>query len=163
MQGHACPILYAAWCEAGLLSKEDLLTLRKVDSILEGHPTPVRTPPPSCFSSSLSNTLHTFSSYSTYVLAYYPAFWLSSLSSPSLFSPSLSSPSLSFPSLFYPSLFSPLLWAQITLLCVEIHASFNLISPLLYFLPSTPSSHSLLSSSLSLLSPSLLTSSARTT
>jgi len=39
-QGHACPILYAAWCEAGLLSEEHLLTLRKVDSILEGHPTP---------------------------------------------------------------------------------------------------------------------------
>ena len=41
LQGHACPILYAAWCEAGLLSEEHLLTLRKVDSILEGHPTPV--------------------------------------------------------------------------------------------------------------------------
>lgn len=39
-KGHACPILYAAWCEAGLLSEEHLLTLRKVDSILEGHPTP---------------------------------------------------------------------------------------------------------------------------
>eukprot|EP00731_Ephydatia_muelleri_P007594 Em0003g1842a len=39
-QGHACPILYAAWCEAGLVSKEHLLTLRKVDSILEGHPLP---------------------------------------------------------------------------------------------------------------------------
>lgn len=41
MQGHACPILYAALCEIGLLTKEHLLTLRKVDSILEGHPTPV--------------------------------------------------------------------------------------------------------------------------
>lgn len=41
MQGHACPILYAALCEVGLLSEEHLLTLRKVDSILEGHPTPV--------------------------------------------------------------------------------------------------------------------------
>lgn len=39
-KGHACPILYAAWCEAGLLSEEHLLTLRKIDSILEGHPTP---------------------------------------------------------------------------------------------------------------------------
>lgn len=39
-KGHACPVLYAAWCEAGLLSEEHLLTLRKVDSILEGHPTP---------------------------------------------------------------------------------------------------------------------------
>ena len=41
-QGHACPILYAAWCEAGLLSKEHLLTLMQVDSVLEGHPTPVK-------------------------------------------------------------------------------------------------------------------------
>ena len=40
-QGHACPVLYAAWCEAGLLSKEHILTLRKPDSLLEGHPTPV--------------------------------------------------------------------------------------------------------------------------
>lgn len=41
-QGHACPILYAAWKEAGLLSHEDVMTLRKVDSDIEGHPTPVR-------------------------------------------------------------------------------------------------------------------------
>lgn len=39
-KGHACPVLYAAWCEAGLLSKEHILTLRKPDSLLEGHPTP---------------------------------------------------------------------------------------------------------------------------
>ena len=41
MQGHACPILYAAWHEAGLLSREQILSLRKVDSDIEGHPTPV--------------------------------------------------------------------------------------------------------------------------
>lgn len=40
-KGHACPILYAALCEVGLLTEEHLLTLRKVDSILEGHPTPI--------------------------------------------------------------------------------------------------------------------------
>ena len=40
-QGHAGPILYAAWAEAGLFPVEDLLNLRKVDSDLEGHPTPV--------------------------------------------------------------------------------------------------------------------------
>ncbi|XP_002733574.1 transketolase-like [Saccoglossus kowalevskii] len=39
-KGHAAPILYAAWAEAGLFPKEDLLNLRKIDSDLEGHPTP---------------------------------------------------------------------------------------------------------------------------
>ncbi len=37
-KGHAAPILYAAWAEAGLLKVEDLLTLRRIDSDLEGHP-----------------------------------------------------------------------------------------------------------------------------
>ena len=39
-KGHAAPILYAAWAEAGLLKREDLLSLRRIDSDLEGHPTP---------------------------------------------------------------------------------------------------------------------------
>eukprot|EP00830_Metopus_es_P001265 TRINITY_DN110_c0_g1_i2.p1 TRINITY_DN110_c0_g1~~TRINITY_DN110_c0_g1_i2.p1 ORF type:complete len:699 (-),score=168.43 TRINITY_DN110_c0_g1_i2:9-2006(-) len=39
-KGHAAPILYAAWAEAGLVKKEDLLNLRKITSDLEGHPTP---------------------------------------------------------------------------------------------------------------------------
>ncbi|XP_017071980.1 transketolase-like protein 2 [Drosophila eugracilis] len=39
-KGHAAPILYAAWAEAGLFPVEELLNLRKVDSDLEGHPTP---------------------------------------------------------------------------------------------------------------------------
>ncbi|XP_013404204.1 transketolase-like protein 2 [Lingula anatina] len=39
-KGHAAPALYAAWAEAGLFPVEDLLNLRKVDSDLEGHPTP---------------------------------------------------------------------------------------------------------------------------
>uniref|UniRef100_A0A6M2DPT6 transketolase n=1 Tax=Xenopsylla cheopis TaxID=163159 RepID=A0A6M2DPT6_XENCH len=39
-KGHAAPILYAAWAEAGLFPIEDLLNLRKIDSDLEGHPTP---------------------------------------------------------------------------------------------------------------------------
>ncbi len=38
-KGHAAPILYAAWAEAGYIPREKLLTLRKIDSILEGHPT----------------------------------------------------------------------------------------------------------------------------
>jgi transketolase len=37
-KGHAAPILYAAWAEAGAFSREKLLTLRKIDSDLEGHP-----------------------------------------------------------------------------------------------------------------------------
>jgi transketolase len=39
-KGHAAPILYAAWAETGLFPTEDLLTLRKYGSDLEGHPTP---------------------------------------------------------------------------------------------------------------------------
>jgi transketolase len=39
-KGHAAPLLYAAWAEAGFLRREDLLTLRRLDSDLEGHPTP---------------------------------------------------------------------------------------------------------------------------
>lgn len=39
-KGHAAPLLYAAWAETGLFPVEDLLKLRKIDSDLEGHPTP---------------------------------------------------------------------------------------------------------------------------
>ncbi|OAF67029.1 hypothetical protein A3Q56_05224, partial [Intoshia linei] len=39
-KGHAAPILYAAWAEAGLFPHTDLLNLRKFSSDLEGHPTP---------------------------------------------------------------------------------------------------------------------------
>ncbi|OXU23423.1 hypothetical protein TSAR_006106 [Trichomalopsis sarcophagae] len=39
-KGHAAPILYAAWAEAGLFPTKELLNLRKFDSDLEGHPTP---------------------------------------------------------------------------------------------------------------------------
>jgi transketolase len=39
-KGHAAPILYAAWAEAGLFPTSDLMNLRKIDSDLEGHPTP---------------------------------------------------------------------------------------------------------------------------
>src|SRR5262245_36470908 len=39
-KGHAAPILYAAWAEAGLFPREELLKLRRIDSDLEGHPTP---------------------------------------------------------------------------------------------------------------------------
>ncbi len=39
-KGHAAPLLYAAWAESGIISEKDLLTLRRLDSDLEGHPTP---------------------------------------------------------------------------------------------------------------------------
>ena len=39
-KGHAAPLLYAAWAEAGAFPVEHLLTLRRIDSDLEGHPTP---------------------------------------------------------------------------------------------------------------------------
>lgn len=39
-KGHAAPILYAAWCEAGLFPESELMQLRKLGNDLEGHPTP---------------------------------------------------------------------------------------------------------------------------
>uniref|UniRef100_A0A8B9TUY4 Transketolase n=1 Tax=Anas platyrhynchos TaxID=8839 RepID=A0A8B9TUY4_ANAPL len=39
-KGHAAPILYSVWAEAGFLQETDLLNLRKIDSVLEGHPVP---------------------------------------------------------------------------------------------------------------------------
>jgi transketolase len=39
-KGHAAPLLYAAWAEAGFVEREALLRLRRLDSDLEGHPTP---------------------------------------------------------------------------------------------------------------------------
>ena len=39
-KGHAAPLLYAAWAEAGLFPQSDLLKLRTLASDLEGHPTP---------------------------------------------------------------------------------------------------------------------------
>jgi transketolase len=39
-KGHAAPILYAAWAEAGAFPVDHLTTLRRIDSDLEGHPTP---------------------------------------------------------------------------------------------------------------------------
>src|SRR5689334_3116128 len=39
-KGHAAPILYAAWAEAGAFDRSQLLKLREIGSDLEGHPTP---------------------------------------------------------------------------------------------------------------------------
>ncbi len=39
-KGHAAPVLYAGWAEVGVLAREQLTSLRRLDSDLEGHPTP---------------------------------------------------------------------------------------------------------------------------
>lgn len=39
-KGHAIPVVYAAWKQLGVITDEQLLTLRTFDSVLEGHPTP---------------------------------------------------------------------------------------------------------------------------
>src|SRR6201984_2594950 len=39
-KGHAAPILYAAWAEAGAFDRAELLKLREIGSDLEGPPTP---------------------------------------------------------------------------------------------------------------------------
>ncbi len=38
-KGHASPLLYALWAAAGKLTEEELMTMRKFGSPLEGHPT----------------------------------------------------------------------------------------------------------------------------
>ena len=39
-KGHAAPILWAVFAEAGIISEKSLMNLRKITSALEGHPTP---------------------------------------------------------------------------------------------------------------------------
>ncbi|MDD5110364.1 MAG: transketolase [Patescibacteria group bacterium] len=39
-KGHASPLLYALWAAAGKVSEQELMTLRKFGSRLEGHPVP---------------------------------------------------------------------------------------------------------------------------
>ncbi|MCG8568661.1 MAG: transketolase [Spirochaetes bacterium] len=43
-KGHACPVWYAVLAEKGFFSKEHLNTLRKMDSILQGHADMKKTP-----------------------------------------------------------------------------------------------------------------------
>lgn len=43
-KGHAAPVLYAALAESGYFPREDLWTLRKIDSHLQGHPDMRKTP-----------------------------------------------------------------------------------------------------------------------
>src|SRR6185295_12818998 len=39
-KGHAAPLLWAAYAEAGVITEQDAMSLRRLDSIYEGHPTP---------------------------------------------------------------------------------------------------------------------------
>jgi transketolase len=39
-KGHAIPVVYAALHQLGIISEQDLLNFRSIDSVLEGHPTP---------------------------------------------------------------------------------------------------------------------------
>jgi transketolase len=56
-KGHCAPVLYAALAERGFFAKENLLTLRKFQSILQGHPDMKRTPGVDISSGSLGQGL----------------------------------------------------------------------------------------------------------
>jgi transketolase len=43
-KGHGAPVLYAALAEKGFFDKKELMTLRKIDSMLQGHPNMNDTP-----------------------------------------------------------------------------------------------------------------------
>ena len=56
-KGHACPVVYAALARAGFFPMEELGTLRKLGSILQGHPSAKLTPGFDCSSGSLGQGL----------------------------------------------------------------------------------------------------------
>ena len=56
-KGHACPIWYAALAEKGYFDKSHLGTLRKINSILQGHPDMKKTPGIDMTTGSLGNGL----------------------------------------------------------------------------------------------------------
>lgn len=56
-KGHAAPILYAVLAEAGYIQKDQLNTLRRIDSPLEGHPNMLRVPGVEASSGSLGQGL----------------------------------------------------------------------------------------------------------
>lgn len=56
-KGHACPALYAALAHKGYFSKNELTGLRKMGSILQGHPDMNKTPGIDMTSGSLGNGL----------------------------------------------------------------------------------------------------------
>lgn len=52
-KGHACPALYAVLADKGYFPKEDLWSLRQIDSHLQGHPDMRKTPGIDCNTGSL--------------------------------------------------------------------------------------------------------------
>ncbi len=56
-KGHACPVMYAALAEKGYFGLEHLKTLRKFQSILQGHPDMQKTPGVDISAGSLGNGL----------------------------------------------------------------------------------------------------------
>jgi transketolase len=56
-KGHACPIWYAALAKKGYFDKSHLATLRKINSILQGHPDMNKTPGIDMTTGSLGNGL----------------------------------------------------------------------------------------------------------
>jgi len=56
-KGHACPIWYAALAKKGYFEKKHLQTLRKIGSILQGHPDMLKTPGIDITTGSLGNGL----------------------------------------------------------------------------------------------------------
>jgi transketolase len=56
-KGHACPVIYSALARAGFFPLEELATLRKLGSILQGHPNAKLTPGFDCSSGSLGQGL----------------------------------------------------------------------------------------------------------
>ncbi len=56
-KGHACPVLYAALARRGFFPVEHLLTLRKFNSLLQGHPDMLKTPGVDMTTGSLGNGL----------------------------------------------------------------------------------------------------------
>lgn len=56
-KGHCAPLIYSVLARRGFFSPETLLTLRKLDSILQGHPNAKKTPGLDCSSGSLGQGL----------------------------------------------------------------------------------------------------------
>ena len=58
-KGHAAPVLYGVLAEKGFIPKEDIVTLRKPDSYLQGHPDMKHTPGVDMSSGSLGQGVST--------------------------------------------------------------------------------------------------------
>ena len=56
-KGHACPVWYAALAKKGYFDRNQLDTLRKINSILQGHPDMLKTPGVDMTTGSLGNGL----------------------------------------------------------------------------------------------------------